>query len=301
MNKIIFFLVGFLYSNLASASCNGKFAVQVLGSGGPIADDARASSGYLLWVNGKSRLLIDSGGGVFLRFAESGANFDDLHAIILTHMHTDHSADLPALLKSSYFSDRQKPLQLIGPSGNQDWPSVSEFLQGLINSNSGIYRYLDDFIRKDSGSYQIVSQEVHTSEKKAELVLQNENYKVFAIGVRHGPLPALGILIETKDGHRIAFSGDQNDDNPQFTRLINNADILIMDHAIPQHAGKIARKLHATPKHIAEMSRQSKVKHLVLSHLMSRSLDYIDETIELIQKIYLGELTVTKDLACYPL
>ena len=38
--------------------------LQILGSGGPIADDGRASSGYLVWVDGESRVLIDAGGGI---------------------------------------------------------------------------------------------------------------------------------------------------------------------------------------------------------------------------------------------
>ena len=79
-------------------------ALQVLGSGGPIADDARASSAYLVWVDGKSRVLIDSGGGAFLRFGEAQANFSELEFIGLSHFHTDHSADFPALLKSGYLS-----------------------------------------------------------------------------------------------------------------------------------------------------------------------------------------------------
>ena len=59
-------------------------AVQVLGSGGPIADDGRASSAYLIWVDGKSRVLIDAGGGAFLRFAEAEADFRDLDFIGLS-------------------------------------------------------------------------------------------------------------------------------------------------------------------------------------------------------------------------
>ena len=35
-------------------------AVQVLGSGGPIADDARASTGYIVWIDGHSRVLVDA-------------------------------------------------------------------------------------------------------------------------------------------------------------------------------------------------------------------------------------------------
>jgi len=71
--------------------------VQVLGSGGPVADDARASSAYLVWVDGRARALVDIGGGAVLRFAEAGADFRDLDAVLLTHLHADHSAGLSYL------------------------------------------------------------------------------------------------------------------------------------------------------------------------------------------------------------
>ena len=56
-------------------------------------------------------MLIDSGGGSALRFGESGANMTDLYVVLFTHLHVDHTADFPALIKSSYFEDRSKPLQ----------------------------------------------------------------------------------------------------------------------------------------------------------------------------------------------
>ncbi|MGB5626234.1 MAG: hypothetical protein WBM61_10910 [Woeseiaceae bacterium] len=49
--------------------------LQVLDSGGPIADDGRASSSYLVWVDGVARVLIDTGGGAFLCFGETDADF----------------------------------------------------------------------------------------------------------------------------------------------------------------------------------------------------------------------------------
>jgi len=35
--------------------------LQVLGSGGPIADDGRASAGYIVWIDGESRIMVDTG------------------------------------------------------------------------------------------------------------------------------------------------------------------------------------------------------------------------------------------------
>jgi hypothetical protein len=47
-----------------AAPCTGKgVELQVLGSGGPELEDKRASSSYLLWQDGRARILVDSGGG----------------------------------------------------------------------------------------------------------------------------------------------------------------------------------------------------------------------------------------------
>ena len=48
----------------AAQSCGAKgVAVQVLGSGGPETQDKRASTSYLIWKDGKARVIIDAGGG----------------------------------------------------------------------------------------------------------------------------------------------------------------------------------------------------------------------------------------------
>ena len=79
-------------------ACGGEgVAVQVLGSGGPELQDKRASSSYLVWQDGRARVLIDAGGGSALRFGESGAKMSQLDVILFTHFHVDHSADFPAL------------------------------------------------------------------------------------------------------------------------------------------------------------------------------------------------------------
>jgi len=91
--------------------------VQVLGSGGPDLRDKRASSSYLVWENGRSLVLIDAGGGSALRFGESGAEMSQLDVMLLTHLHADHTSDLPALIRSSHFEQRQLPLPVFGPPG----------------------------------------------------------------------------------------------------------------------------------------------------------------------------------------
>ena len=64
--------------NASAQSCLGSpVAVQILGSGGPAINPDRASTSYLLWVGPQARMLVDMGGGAFLRFGQSHARSEE--------------------------------------------------------------------------------------------------------------------------------------------------------------------------------------------------------------------------------
>ena len=142
MKYWIIFILSLLLTPISHATnkkCPEKgICLQVLGSGGPELQDKRASSSYLVWQNGKARILIDAGGGSALRFGQSGASMVDLYAVAFTHFHVDHSSDFPALIKSSFFSGRSKDLPVFGPDGNRFLPSATQFVQRLFNENNGV-------------------------------------------------------------------------------------------------------------------------------------------------------------------
>ncbi|WP_221937467.1 MBL fold metallo-hydrolase [Shewanella psychropiezotolerans] len=114
------FIVSSLAHAISTEPLDKDFTLQLLGSGGPISDDARASSGEVIWWKGKSRILIDAGGGVYLRFGQSGSRMEELNFLGMTHFHTDHVTDLPALLKGGIFFDRSSTLAISGPTGGKD-------------------------------------------------------------------------------------------------------------------------------------------------------------------------------------
>jgi len=283
----------------ALAACDAPLAVQVLGSGGPIADDARAGSGYLLWLNGKSRLLLDTGAGVFTRFGEAGADIESLDLIALTHFHTDHASDLPGLLKSGYFSERERDLPIAGPTGNDRFPGLKAFMQALFAPGEGAFRYLAGYLDGSDSLFHTPLIEIDANSKHPVDVFQNEHFRVQAVGVHHGIVPALGYLV-TAGGAHIAFSGDQNDDNPQFADMIRGADLLVMDHAIPPDAGRVARALHATPLGIGRLAAKARAGRLVLSHLMARSLREPEASLREIREAYHGDIARAEDLMCIP-
>jgi ribonuclease BN (tRNA processing enzyme) len=281
----------------AFAVCSAPVAVQVLGSGGPDSNDARASSGYLLWLDGEARLLVDAGGGVFLRFGEAKAKFESLDAIAITHLHADHVSDLPALLKSGFFGDRQRPLPIIGPSGGDVFPGIKEFMQALFDPDRGAFRYLSGYLDGSGGVVRADIVEMDAKAATPRAAFGNDRFKLTAIGVKHGPVPALGFLVEVR-GRRIAFAGDQNGDNPAFAAMIKGVDILVMDHAVPEMADPVAGQLHARPSEIGLLAGHAGVKQLVLSHNMARSLGPLKENLALISQHYDGPTRVAEDLMC---
>lgn len=282
------------------ASCSGEVAVQVLGSGGPIANSSRASSSYIVWVGGESRLMVDTGGGTFSRFGNAGAEVEALDAIILTHLHVDHAVELPAYLKSAWFGDRTRPLPLLGPTGAGEYPDLESFIHSLIGPKQGAFRYLQGYLQGDQGYFPLQMKNIDHRGRKPVPVFKSKELSVTAVGVTHGPVPALGYLVETR-GRRIAFSGDQNGDNPAFADMIAHADVLIMDHAVPEDTNAVAAGLHARPSEIARLASKADVKRLVLSHLMPRSERQLEKSLTLITKQYAGELNVAQDLMCVEL
>jgi ribonuclease BN (tRNA processing enzyme) len=286
---------------VAQAVCGEHgVAVQVLGSGGPVADDARASAGYLLWIDGRARLMVDVGGGTFLRYGQAGARIEDLELIALTHLHTDHAADLPALLKGGYFSSRTRPLPISGPAGGGLFPGTGEFLQDLFAPQRGAFRYLYGFLDGTDGLFRLEPLELDPEAQKPLEVLRTPDFRVQAVGVHHGPVPALGYLV-TVGQRRIAFSGDQNASRPGFGRMVRGADLLVMAHAIPESAGPVARNLHATPSAIGRLAAEAGVHRLLLSHLMARSLAHLDQSLSIVRARYAGPVDVAEDLMCLEL
>ena len=205
--------------------------LQVLGSGGPELNDGRASSGYVIWIDGKARVLIDMGAGSLLRFEQSGASLNDLDVLLFSHFHTDHSSDLPALIKASFFSSRDRDLPLYGPTGNPLMPSATEFVQALL-ARRGAFEYLNSYL-DGTDSYRLKPHSVEINIKTPVVVLANSTYKISTVAVHHGPIPALAWRFDI-GSKSLVFSGDMNNDNNTLVELAKQTDLLVAHHAISE-------------------------------------------------------------------
>ena len=205
-------------SNAFAQTCAaGKTSVQILGSAGPFITPDRASSSYLLWVGGKAKMLVDMGGGAYLRFGQSKAKLSDLAMVGISHLHPDHVSDLPALLWLSHRM-RKNPLPIFGPSAGKGVPSprgidyapeFSTFLSRLFDPKTGAFMVMGgtlgtkkrNGVRLDVGVIDVLKSE-------PSAVFEGQGLKVTAIGIPHANMPTLAYRVETSDGS-VVFSSDQ--------------------------------------------------------------------------------------------
>lgn len=281
------------------AACGGSgLEVQVLGSGGPELQSRRASTSYLVRLSGKPRLLVDAGGGSALRFGESGATVSDLDAILLSHLHVDHTADFAALVKSSYFEARKRPLPVLGPAGNAGFPSTDRFVRDLFDAKGGLYRYLGDYLDPASGAYELRPQDVAPPADGIFRLALNPELTVSAVSVIHGKVPALAWRVDA-GGASVVFTGDGNGDNGAVPKLAKGAGLLIAHDAVGEDAQGPPRALHMPPSRIGRSAAEAGVRALVLGHRMRRELGHEDQTRREIAKSYPGPLSFAEDLDCF--
>ncbi|HYM17035.1 MAG TPA: MBL fold metallo-hydrolase [Micropepsaceae bacterium] len=275
-------------------SCTGNpVAVQILGSGAPGFVKDRANTSYLLWVGNQAKVMVDSGGGSYGRFAQSGAKFPDISMVLVSHLHPDHISDLPAVLWSAR-QTRSDVLPIFGPSGDEAAPSFANFVNRLFDPKTGAYEVLGSVMASAPATPPLMRIEAHeldVTKTEPSPVRDQGGIKVTAMGIPHGNLPTLAYRVETQ-GKTVVFSSDQNGTNPRFPAFAQGADLLVMHLAIGVGANNPNQAL---PSVVGQVAQKANPKRLVLSHIANFDLD---AAVADVKKGYSGALTVGADLQC---
>jgi len=277
-------------SGALAQSCTGNpVAVQVLGSGAPGFVKDRANTSYLLWVGNQARILVDAGGGAYVRFGQAQAKFSDLSMILVSHLHPDHSSDLPGVLWSGR-NTRNDTLPIAGPSGNDAAPALNDFLTRLFDPKSGSWEVLSSVVAPGPG-VKLDPRVVDVTKQEPTTVYDRDGVKVSAMGIPHGNLPTVAYRVETQ-GVTVVLSSDQNGTNPRFPDFAKGADILLMHLAIGVNANNPNQALPAV---VGSVAQSANPKRLVLSHIGNFDLD---AAVTDVKKNYSGPLTIGADLQC---
>ena len=282
-------------SNASAQSCVGNpVAVQILGSGGPRVNPDRASSGYVLWIGAQAKILVDMGGGAFLRFGQAQAKLGDLSLVAISHLHPDHVSDLPALLWLSHQA-RKDPLPIAGPSGNDVAPSFPTFLSRLFDEKTGAFQVLGPTLGatqgERGGGVRLDVGVIDVTKAEPSIVFDRQGVTVTALGIPHGDIPTLAYRVQTRDVS-VVFSSDQTGTNKRFVEFAKGANVLVMHLNIGAGA---TSPVHASPAVVGRVAQDAGVGRLIVSHISQFDLD---AAIAELKKFYTGPLTVGADLQC---
>jgi ribonuclease BN (tRNA processing enzyme) len=250
---------------------NTPLQLTVLGSGTAVPVPDRFPAGYLV-AAGERHLLVDCGPGILRRLAQAGVTLDRLDAVLLTHYHTDHCADLAALLfalRSPHFAGRA-PMHVFGAPG----------LARLVETLTAAWPWLAP------RGYELVLHEVTGGSFAAAGI------DVTAVPIRH-TAQSLGYRI-AHAGASLAFSGDA-DECDELVELAHGTDVFVCEAATPD-----GQKLdgHLTPSLTARYAARAGTKRLVLTHFYPECLGHDLQAQAATQ--FDGDIVLAHDLMALP-
>lgn len=242
----------------------------ILGSGTAVPSGERFPAGYLL-ATPAARLMVDCGPGTLRRLAQAGTTLDQLDAVLLTHYHTDHCADLAALLfalRAPRYAGR-RPLHVLGAPG----------LQRLVDKLTEAWPWLQP------RGYELVLRELTPG------TFALADAEVTAVPIRH-TAQSLGYRITAGDG-TIAFTGDA-DECEELVELARTAHTLVCEASTPD-----GQKLdgHLTPALAAGYATRAGVTRLVLTHFYPECEGH--DLRAAAARHFAGDIVLAEDLAVH--
>ena len=267
--------------------------VTLLGTGTPEPSMVRFGAGTLIQA-GDQTLLFDVGRGAMQRLGQLQVSYEDIDALFLTHLHSDHVVGIPDLWLTGWLiSGRDRPLQVFGP------PGTAELISNLTEAFA-----FDIGIRVSDDEVPIEGSELEVEELQDGEVYENGGVRVLAFDVDHRPVsPALGYRIEFA-GKAVLLSGDTR----YSENLINNAagvDLLIHEVAgatpevleLPGY--RRAFEHHTTAEEAGEIFTVIAPKLAVYSHLVLFGGYTVEQLVSETRRSYSGPLVVGEDLMSF--
>jgi len=302
-------------SGARGAGADGTTLVLLGTQGGPNVNLDRSEAASAVLVNGQP-YLVDCGYGTLRALVQAGIAFGAVTNIFITHLHDDHTADIPALLSHKWTgSAKPQPATVFGPHG------VRAMVEGAIaffKANTEI-RMVDEgrtvrpetvFSGRDLSAPTIT--EVFRDDRVTVKAVENSHFPERA--KEKMPYRSLAYRFNTAD-RSIVFSGDTAY-STSLIELARDADVFVceaMDMATRERlqrnvgAGNtesIARHVvetHSSTEDVGRMAAEAKVKTVVLNHLLPGSngqrggATTDDSYIASVRKFFSGQVVVGRD------
>ena len=237
--------------------------VTLLGTGSPIPDARRAGPSTLVRA-GDQTFLVDCGRGVLMRTAALGVGANAISALLLTHLHSDHIADLGDVLISrwvSNFAPNQPPLPIIGP------PGTAEVVENTLKAFGPDIGY-----RIAHHADLTAPPPVEVEEVTDGVVWGRDGVAISVAPTDHRPVvPTTGFRVE-HNGASVVLAGDTVP-CPTLDALAAGAGALVhtvirkdLVEAMPMQRIRDICDYHSTVEQAADTAARAGVGILILTH-----------------------------------
>lgn len=271
--------------------------VVMLGTGTPILDAAHSGNSVGVLVHG-ALYVFDAGPGIERRMLEGvakGIHFDSIPAVFITHLHSDHTLGLPALM---YYHGRDArfaeggPLRIVGPPGIA---AMMEHLRAAWAPDRAIRQRNNDGIG--------TSLAVRASEIGAPgVVYRDSNVVVSAFAVPHTTWPhAFGYRVEAA-GRTIVISGDERPSDATVAAC-SGCDVLVHEvyaaegyKTIPPQRQRYHAGSHTSTYELADIATRARPKLLVLYHQLYFGGATDADLLREVRSRYAGAVVSARDL-----
>jgi ribonuclease BN (tRNA processing enzyme) len=210
----------------------------ILGGCGAWPEAGQACSGFLADHDG-FRLLIDAGYAIMPRLLQL-IRPGQVDAVLISHGHPDHCADLNPLLRA----------RVMGASGLPPLP---------VYAPAGA---LDRVLALDR-------QEMYAGAWSAHEIGAGTTARIGPFGLRSWMLPHwvpnAGVRL-TADGMTLAYTGDSGQD-PQLTELARDADLLVAEATYIDDVPDDERAYLSSARQAGELAARAGAGRLLLTHL----------------------------------
>jgi ribonuclease BN (tRNA processing enzyme) len=286
-----------LACGMAQSQPAPELELLVLGSGGPGAV-GRASSSYVVVLDGQPRILVDAGPGSFARAGEVKLPMQTMDIVLLTHLHIDHAGELPGILLGRAVSTgRALEARVFGPGGAGQFPSTKRFID-LNFGPQGAYAYLKDF----SAPLSFSVRDIAAQPIRRQVLLTEDGLTITAIPGHHRDAPAVIYRVDYK-GRSITFSGDIDAHGlPALARLAQGTDLLVFNSVVLDPPGSAPQlyELHTPPAAIGKLAAQAHAGRVLLTHISPLVELQQEAVLASIRQSYQGPVALSSDLLRVP-
>ncbi len=234
-----------------------------LGTGSAMPSPTRLQTSLLVEDDGHT-LLVDCGSGATHRLAQADTDHNAVDAVLVTHTHLDHVADLSTLVKARWLDDTPD-LTVYGP------PGTADVVETLLSVDNLTERANVDVIELDGGdgSFDLGPHRISYTETTHSAVC-------FAY----------------RFGDQLTISGDTAPDESVFA-LADGSEVVVHECAFPDGVDSAG---HTTPTDLREGLEAISVGQLYLTHLYPETEPHTAALRTTVNSAVEGSVSVPDDL-----